>query len=282
MGDLFAHRLPASLEFCAQPDAGLTRPEVAYFDTPASPVIAVHTLSQNQVDLWFAPLDLPRNTQQAFESTLSDEEKHRASRFRFERLTSRYVGAHGWLRHLLGGYLEQPPETIDFVYGPKGKPALLPAANPEGIQFNMAHSDGLAAIVVTRAFRIGVDVELVRPIPDADDLVERFFSKSEAAVFGTLPVAERSVAFLNLWTRKEAWLKATGEGIAQLLNTVEVSFLPGKPVRFLSLPAGYAKPDAWSLFDASPKTGVIAAIAVDTPESNVRTRWADALPEVIL
>jgi 4'-phosphopantetheinyl transferase len=180
----------------------------------------------------------------------------------------------------LGGYLKQPPETIEFVYGPKGKPTLLPSANPEEIQFNMAHSDGLAAIVVTRRFRIGVDIELVRPIPEVEDLVEQFFSQNEAAAFRGLPEIERSVAFFNLWTRKEAWLKATEEGITQLLNAVEVSFIPRERARFLRLPAGYCTPDAWSLFDVSPRAGVIAAVAVNSSECKVQTRWLTEFPEV--
>jgi 4'-phosphopantetheinyl transferase len=151
---------------------------------------------------------------------------------------------------------------LEFCYGPQGKPALAGVWSASGWHFNLAHSLDLALLAVTRSGPVGVDVERIRPLRDVDQLVSRFFSPRESAAFQALPAEQKPDAFFRLWTRKEAWLKATGEGIAESLGRVEVSFLPGEPARLLSLPGGPAALSGWRLHDLDPGPGFIAALAV--------------------
>jgi 4'-phosphopantetheinyl transferase len=163
---------------------------------------------------------------------------------------------------VLGGYLKIEPSAVPFDYGPQGKPMLAGRLAESGLHFNLAHSEDLALLAVTTAARIGIDVERVRPLADAEVLVARFFSRRESAAFRKLPEDEQPKAFFHLWTRKEAWLKATGEGIAHSLHQVEVSFLPSEPARLLSLPPGWDSAGAWSLHHLEPALHFAGAVAI--------------------
>ena len=134
-----------------------------------------------------------------------------------------------------------------------------------GLHFNLSHSEDWALLAVTTAGPVGVDVEHVRPLRDFDALVERFFSAREKAVFLSLTKERKPDAFFRLWTRKEAWLKATGEGLGGGLDRVEVTFLPGDPVRFVALPPGGGEVAEWSLAEAPAPPGFAAAVAVRRP-----------------
>ena len=136
--------------------------------------------------------------------------------------------------------------------------------------FNLAHSEDLAVLAITRTSPVGVDVERIRTLPDADHLVSRFFAPAEAATFRTVPKSERSAAFFNLWTRKEAWLKATGKGIGGGLDQVEVSFRPGEPPRLITL--GPIKDNAanWELHEITPARGFTGAMAIAARHAKIR------------
>jgi 4'-phosphopantetheinyl transferase len=212
------------------------------------------------VHVWAANLDLSATALKHLAETLSSNESERASRFHFERDRNRYIAGRGLLRAALGKYVQLPPAEVPLVYGPNGKPLLQTGGNPTTLHFNLTHSQNLALLAVTRAAQIGVDVEAVRPLSEAHELVDRFFSARESAAFESVPEAQKPVAFFNLWTRKEAWLKATGEGIGHLLNKVEVSFLPGEPAQLLTLPQN--SKSRWTLTDLVPAPGFTAALAV--------------------
>src|SRR5262249_48669543 len=122
--------------------------------------------------------------------------------------------------------------------------------------------EDLALIAITRLGAIGVDVEQIRPVADAGELVERFFSPRENILFTALPDNQKNAAFFNLWTRKEAWLKATGEGIAHSLNRVEVTFLPGEPAQLLALPEKPGLISDWTLRALTPASGFVSAVAL--------------------
>ena len=215
-----------------------------------------------QVHVWAAWLDLPASAREEYQKVLSIGELDQASRFHFDRDRNRYVSAHGVLRQVLGSYLGRPAASLEFERGTNGKPGLAAEARSCGLQFNLAHSEALALIAVALDTPVGVDVERIRGLPDGEQLVTRFFSHREASDYRLLPEHQRTEAFFNLWTRKEAWLKATGEGIAHLLDQVEVTFRPGEPARLLSLSQGFPQPSDWSLFDLSPAPGFAAACVV--------------------
>src|SRR5262249_30459782 len=151
---------------------------------------------------------------------------------------------------------------LELVYANHGKPSLTAKFADAGIHFNLAHSDDLALFAFTRAGEVGVDVEWIRPLKDMEELVARFFSARESELFRELAASERPAAFFNLWTRKEAMLKATGEGIAGSLSAIEVTLLPGEPARVMRI-AGDAQAAAqWSLSELSPVEGFVGAVAV--------------------
>jgi 4'-phosphopantetheinyl transferase len=241
---------PPELGFAFEP--GLRRSGI--------PALTLQIPEPNKVHVWAALLDVAPPGLAAFEQTLSSSELARAARFHFVEHRNRYIVAHGWLRQLLSDYLSIPAAAVEFDYGPQGKPVLAGSPNSSALQFNMTHSEGLALVAVARGTPVGIDVERVRTLEDAGDLVARFFSTRESSEFKSLPDDQKPLAFFNLWTRKEAWLKATGEGITHLLDRVEVSFMPGAPARLLSLPDRFPPTSNWTICDITPCPGFAAAV----------------------
>jgi 4'-phosphopantetheinyl transferase len=227
------------------------------------------------VHIWTTALDIVAGSRPRPAKVLSKSELARAERFHFEKERNRYVIAHAWLRKLLGSYLCVSAASVEFAEGPKGKPSLAGRAASSGLEFNLAHSQEQLALAIAYQTAVGVDIEHIRPLPDADEIVRRFFSKREQLRFESLSDELKSMAFFNLWTRKEAWLKATGEGIAHLLGQVEVSFVPGEPARLENLPAGFPAASNWSLHDWVPEPGFAAAVAVASPGCQfLLQRWS--------
>jgi 4'-phosphopantetheinyl transferase len=216
------------------------------------------------VHVWAATLNLTPAALAASSTTLCAAEIERANRFRLMRDRNRFVAGRGLLRVLLSRYLQIEPREVKFSYGTHGKPSLGKVFAGSGLCFNLAHSHNLALLAVTTAGPVGVDVERIDPMADTRPLVARFFSARESAAFDRLPTDLKPAAFFNLWTRKEAWLKATGEGISHLLDQVEVSFAPGAPARLLSLPGDGRTAEEWDLYDLSPAPGFAAALAIAT------------------
>jgi len=197
-----------------------------------------------------------------FMVTLSPLEKERAGKFRFDLHRNRFIVGRGLLRTILGRYLQIGPSKLDFVYSPQGKPALDLKFGGGGFHFNLAHTEDLVLFVVTRVGPVGIDVESIRPLKEMGDLVARFFSQRENELFQKLPPDRKPTAFFNLWTRKEALLKATGEGITRALNLVEVSFLPDEPACVLAISGDSEKAASWSLHALSPAPGFVGAVAI--------------------
>ena len=215
----------------------------------------------SDIHVWAAFLDWPIDALAQFGSTLAPAETDRAERFRFPRHRNRFVAGRGCLRAILASYLGCAPAELEFGYGPNGKPVLAGRFTSKGFHFNQAHSEELMLVAISRAGPVGIDIERIRPLPDAEQLVARFFSRRESEAFQLLSEEQRTICFFNLWTRKEAWLKATGEGIGHSLSVVEVAFLPGEPARLLSI-AGKKKLAAhWHLHALAPAPGYAAALA---------------------
>jgi 4'-phosphopantetheinyl transferase len=209
-----------------------------------------------------------------FANFLSPAERERAACFHFECHRRRFIVGRGLLRLLLARYLRADACGLEFSYGVNGKPELAGPFADSGIRFNLAHSEDLAILAVSRLASVGVDLERIIPLEDASELVARFFSAHENAAFQKLAENQRPAAFFNLWTRKEAWLKATGEGIAHSLNLVEVSFLPGEPARLVSLPKHLSQSSSWSLYNLAPAENFAAALAIAREGIKLRCwRW---------
>jgi len=196
---------------------------------------------------------------------LSAGERQRAARFAFDRDRRRYIAARALLRRLLGERLGERPEAIEFVYGRRGKPALAPRFAGSGLHFNLSHCDDVAVYAFARAREVGVDIEKVRPIPDADEIAKRFFSRRENLAYRALAAADRGPGFFNCWTRKEAFIKALGHGLHLPLGSFDVSLAPGEPARILRVGPRRGDDCGWRLASLQPAPGLTGAVVVSAP-----------------
>jgi 4'-phosphopantetheinyl transferase len=201
----------------------------------------------------------------AFWNHLTDEERSRAERFRLARVRDQFVAARGQLRELLGRYLQLEPRAVPMLYADGGKPHL---PSDFSLHFNISHTDGLAVFAVGHT-RVGVDVERVRDVPDAEGLVSRFFTRRECSLFQSLPPADRPNAFLRAWTCKEAVLKAIGRGV-QSLDCCDVTLGDDERPALLELDGDRTAGQRWEIFTWEPAAGYLAAGAVERQMQNVK------------
>jgi medium-chain acyl-[acyl-carrier-protein] hydrolase len=224
-------------------------------------VTDVPTLGADEVHVWRIPLEQPSAYLQALRQTLSTDELERAGRFYFDKDQRHFVAGRGILRTLLGHYLGRPAAALQFSYNPQGKPALaIDAAG--ALQFNLAHSHGLALLAVRRRGEIGVDVERIRPEFAGEQVAERFFSPAEVAALRSVPAQRRHEAFFACWTRKEAYIKAMGLGLSLPLDCFDVAVLPGEAA-LLATRHDPAALQRWSLRDLEPGPGYAGAVAAE-------------------
>lgn len=234
-------------------------------------------LASDEVHVWAVSLGVTASALEALAASLSSDEMGRAGKFKFEKHRNRFIAGRGVLREILGEYLQAKAVTLRFDCSANGKPALAAEFASAGVHFNLAHSEDMALVAVTRVGPIGVDIECIRPVNEMDELVARFFSARETVLFQRLRPDEKAAAFFNLWTRKEALLKATGEGITRSLSLVEVSFLPGEPARLLAIAGDASRAAEWAVCELSPAPGFIGTFAIKAQNLTVRCiRWDGA------
>src|SRR5580704_12029589 len=176
------------------------------------------SLPEDEVQLWRIDLEAVGADESRWRKTLSPDELDRASRFHFPRDRQRFAASRSQLRILLAGYLGIDPAAVSFSYSEKGKPSLGAAHAGSNLQFNISHSGGVTLLAFARGREIGVDVEQLRSDFEVEAIARRFFSPSEQRQLAALP-AEKSVdAFFRCWTRKEAYIKAIGDGLSLPLD----------------------------------------------------------------
>jgi 4'-phosphopantetheinyl transferase len=220
-------------------------------------------LGPGEIHVWSVRLDPPAEQVERLGRCLSSDEWERANRFRFDKHRRQYVVGRGALRTLLASYLGTRPELVKFSYGPRGKPFLDPSLAKDGLQFNLSNSDELALVGFVLGREIGVDVEYLRKMPDCEQISERFFSESERTVLRSIPFPAKEEAFFNCWTRKEAYIKAVGEGLSMPLDRFDVAFAPGEPARLLATRGDEAEAARWSMLELHPAPGYVGALAVE-------------------
>ena len=216
----------------------------------------------NALEVIVTHLDVRRNAVRAAVSLLSNVERERARRFAFERDRCRFVIARARLRQMLGARLDVAPESVQLVYGPYGKPALGPAFAGSGLRFNVSRCEDVVVYAFARDREIGVDVEKLRTMPDADDIVAQMFSLAENEAYFALSLRDRPLAFFQCWTRKEAFIKALGDGLHYPLDRFDVSLSPDEPARILRVERTAAGACPWTLHSFSPGAGLIGAVVV--------------------
>ncbi len=230
--------------------------------SPASPGIQ---LSPNEVHIWRARLDLDSPIPDYHSTFLSTAEKERAARFAFAKDRHHFTVARIILRKLLAGYLGEDPGRLSIVVLKHGKPALTAEARIPSLRFNLSHSHGLALFAFCLEHEVGVDLERIKPEVAFEGIENNFFSPKEREELASLPSALRPEAFFLGWTRKEAYVKAHGEGLQASLQDFDVSLTPDRPAELHS-------PDKkkWRLYSLNPGDGFVGALVVEGQEHQLR------------
>ncbi len=232
--------------------------------TPAAPP----ALTADEVQVWKVSL-LGDGRVGPLRPLLDEGERARADRFAFDHLRRRFTITHGAARLILGGIVGRDPATLRFEAGPFGKPALADGGN---VTFSLSHSGEMALLAVARGRRVGVDIEQADRRTPEDKFVERFFSPGEIERYLGLPAGLRAEAFFNGWTRKEAFIKALGEGLSRPLDSFDVSLAPGEPPALLHVAGAPDEPARWLMraFDAGPD--YVAALVAEGRDWELR-QW---------
>jgi 4'-phosphopantetheinyl transferase len=221
----------------------------------------VRELPTERVDVWIVPLGVGFDYAQSQRELLSADERARADRFAFEKDRRRFVVGRGALRRILASYVGGRPDEIRFAYGEHGKPMLANSSEVEGIQFNASGSGDLAVCAVTIGKRLGIDIELCRPIAD-EVFVEQCLAPEERDAYFALSSDQRPAFFYRIWTLKEAYLKATGVGLSVPMSAVAVSCFSGESVRYVA-DAGATDGGAnWTSVEFEPGPNYVGALVV--------------------
>jgi 4'-phosphopantetheinyl transferase len=218
-------------------------------------------LDQHAVHIWYAQSQPPFPELTRLASLLSADEQERASHFRFPKNRDEYVLCRGMLRTLLGFYAGIDPQQVCLQYGPHGKPEWA-GSGSQRLPFNASHSDGLAICGFTEGHRIGVDVEKVRRDFATSEIAERFFSPAERDALSRVPEASRHYAFFRCWARKEAYIKALGEGLSHPLRQFDVSIEPND-ARILAIRPDSSEVSRWQMKDLPLPEEYVGAVAVE-------------------
>jgi 4'-phosphopantetheinyl transferase len=230
-------------------------------------------LEGDEVHVWSASLDRTEEEVLHLTSYLTPDEIDRSAQLHSTSRREQFIVSRALLRLLLSRYLDTDPLAVAFQYGPQGKPYL--PTDVGNLHFNVSHSHGLALYAFARHFEIGVDVERVRPFPNFVGFAQRFFSPREVGVLTTLPDEFRHQAFFHAWTRKEAYLKATGEGISSGLDRVEVSVHPDDPARLIRLNGQDHLASEWAMHSLAPTPGYVGALCLARqPHTLCCRNWA--------
>ncbi|PSB08444.1 hypothetical protein C7B62_16780 [Pleurocapsa sp. CCALA 161] len=221
-------------------------------------------LANDRVHIWRANLDLPTAKIHQLNTLLSTDEVARANKFHFLEHKRRFIASRGILRQLLGNYLRISPENLEFEYGDRGKPQLAASMDNSFLQFNVSHSLDYALYGFTNHHLIGVDIEFLREMENATELAKRFFTHQEFQLMANLADEERQKAFFQLWTAKEAYLKALGTGLSSFLTDIELSLDRANYAKLLAIRGNIDAVSDWSMYFCIPAANYIAAITINT------------------
>ncbi|MBO0856853.1 MAG: 4'-phosphopantetheinyl transferase superfamily protein [Chloracidobacterium sp.] len=233
-------------------------------------------LNDGEAHVWRSSIIQEPQVVSSLSGLLSPAEKERAARFYFLKDRLAFAVARGGLRVILSKYLKVDPRQIDFRYNFHGKPALAQEMGNDMLRFNLSHSGEIVLYAVSRDREIGIDVEQLKEDFASQDIAGQFFAPSEVKALLDLPPKLQKQAFFNCWTRKEAFIKAIGEGLSFPLDQFEVSLIPGLKPKLLSIRGSVSECSKWSLYDLVLKSDYAAAVAVEGEDCQLKF-W-DFLP----
>ena len=220
-------------------------------------------LKEDELHIWLAWLDVDPQERTRLCLYLSKDEVSRAERFVFPRDRDHFIVARGRLRELTGKYLHCPPNSVLFKTGRYGKLSLLDNRDP--LRFNLSHSHGLALYGFCKGRELGIDTEKIRPDFAGEGIAERYFSAAEQRELAEVPKELRDTAFFLCWTRKEAYIKAHGDGLQIALDSFDVSLKPGEPETLRSADSG-----RWSMHTFTPAREFVAAVILEGEMKSTR------------
>jgi 4'-phosphopantetheinyl transferase len=216
------------------------------------------------IDFWYHPLDASTDQHQEYWRILDTTEQQRAIKFSNSLLRERYIVAHGRLRRILASYVNDSAENLVFQKNAHGKPYLSAYSD---LAFNLSHSENSMVLAVAKNCQLGIDIEHCKPRSSMAALVDKCFAVEEASYWQQLPETEQLRAFYQFWTRKEAFVKATGLGITLGLKNCALN--PDNPQQFLSVPNGCGLASDWCCQDIVLESGVCAAVVADKPIASI-------------
>ena len=230
---------------------------MTHVDRPALSIGEIHVWAARLVDGHDATADLLR--------TLSREERAQAAQFAFERDRMRFIQAHGVVRRILSIYCDADPATLTFARNHHGKPYLIARANRPNLQFSVSHSSNCCMLAVRFDHPIGIDVEKVRDLPRAIDIVRSYFTPAESKALSALQGMAQRDAFFALWTHKEATVKGLGISLAAHLGRIEFDLDPIGGLRLVAWDGDQSVARKWSIVRLDPQPGYVAAVASAHP-----------------
>ena len=232
-------------------------------------VAPAHLFTPVEADCWAISLTVPEETHKLLWKLLSGDERQRAERFRLARDRAAYIASHAALRLFIAAYLGKDPKALIFSRESHGRPTLVDSTEP--FHFNLSHSGDIALIAFSSKAEIGVDIEEICDVPDLVNVAKRYFAPLECDHILGLESKKRLLAFFITWTRKEAFVKATGIGLSFPLQ----SFATGATDRPPSLRVGERDYADWTMVDLEPAPRYRGALAIGRPEVRVRLFAAD-------
>ena len=229
------------------------------------------------IHVWAVPIQRSASVITELVALLSPDEQTRAAKFRFDPLRQSFIFTRGMLRVLLGRYLELAPEQIIFHYSERGKPSV-DFETP--IRFNVSHSGELVLFAFARDCDLGVDVEQIRALGDMDAIAHCFFCSEEFTQYTSIPPAEREGSFFRCWTRKEAYLKATGNGLWTQLNSFCVTLDPLQPASVVHIEGDREAAQGWTLHDLALSGQYAATVAYRDARRPLRMLSLDTVSDL--
>ena len=227
------------------------------------------SLNPGELQVWRGALDVSEPARCALWRLLSPMERARADRFVLPLHRNRFTVARGLLRTILARYTGAPAQELEFEYGEFEKPLLAGAFRTRDTRFNLSHSHELALFAIARGREVGIDLERIRPDVKHRSIAERYFCSAEAEALRRLPRSSQCAAFFAVWTRKEAYVKARGEGLSYPFDRFRVSVPPERPPALLSNELDPRDVSRWGLTDLCVAPGYRATIALEQAAATV-------------
>jgi 4'-phosphopantetheinyl transferase len=229
-------------------------------------------LAEHATHVWWLNLDDTFLDEREWTRLLSADELQRSRRFRFPRDCRRFAIGRAMLRMLLASYLEDEPAKLSFHYSDHGKPSLAGAHESSRLRFNLSHSGNVAIFAFVLDRNVGVDIECVRTDIEVDVVAQRFFSPYERLALAALPASEKYLGFFNCWTRKEAFVKAVGQGLSLPLENFDVSLTPREPARLLATRPDAREAERWTMIAPGIQSGHVAAVVIEGPDIDLKVQ----------